>query len=319
MSGILSVDTPSLYGAVLLDGTVSPNQDSTGPSVRLIAAPPSLFEQVARRMGAWDVTSSWFRYGALGDGRAYLHWDRLCDFLVSPDGRVIEYNLMRRDAQESFENYLFTHAMSFALLKQGVESLHATTIFVDGHGIAFLGDSGVGKSTLAAGFLQAGARLVTDDLLVFFTPDGVPSPRSSFYACPGPARVKLFPHTAQALLGLPPAAPPMHPDTSKIVLRLTSEQHCIDPVPVSVLYVIEPPLSLGGEDVTIEPLGRADAFLAVLRNTFNAMVTDTVRLTGQFRFASSLARSLPVRRLRYPRTLSRLPSVVSAVRTNLRC
>lgn len=317
---LLSVGGPYLYGTLLLDDFMPYQPHHIGRSVRLTAASPRLFEDAGRGMSQWDITSSWFQYGRLCDGRAYLQWVGLCDFLVSADGRVIEYNLLCRDAQEAFENYLFTHAMSFALLKQGVESLHATTVFIDQQAVAFVGDCGMGKSTLAAAFLRAGARLVTDDLLALFSLEGSLSSYSGFYACPGPARLKLFPDTAQALLGPLPTITPMHPDTSKVILPLAPAQHCANPVPISVIYLIEePPISAAENDPIIEPLRPPEALLSILGSTFNAMVTDELRLAGQFQFASRLARSLPVRRLRYARTLSQLPSVVSAVRQDLLC
>ena len=51
--------------------------------------------------------------------------------------------------------------------------------------VAFLGDSGFGKSSLAAYLLSAGDRLVTDDLLLLQESEG-------FLAYPGPPRIKLF-------------------------------------------------------------------------------------------------------------------------------
>jgi len=50
-----------------------------------------------------------------------------------------------------------------------------------------LGDSGHGKSSLAACFLAAGHRLLTDDLLV------IGESGDYLMAHPGPPRIKLFP------------------------------------------------------------------------------------------------------------------------------
>ena len=67
---------------------------------------------------------------------------------------------------EVFQTYLLGAVLSFALLKQGIDPIHATVVVVDGMGIALLGNTGYGKSTLAAAFLASGHRLLTDDLLV---------------------------------------------------------------------------------------------------------------------------------------------------------
>ena len=50
--------------------------------------------------------------------------------------------------------------------------------------VAFLGDNAFGKSSLAACFLAAGARLLTDDLLVLHESS------DRVLAYPGPPRIK---------------------------------------------------------------------------------------------------------------------------------
>src|SRR5204863_102769 len=96
---------------------------------------------------------------------------------------------------ESFQVYLLGQALSFALVKQGLEPLHATVVVVDGQGVAFLGDNGYGKSSLAACFLEGGYRLLTDDLLLLKASGG------DVLAYPGPPRIKLFPEVARRFLG----------------------------------------------------------------------------------------------------------------------
>ena len=51
-------------------------------------------------------------------------------------------------------------------MKSGFEPLHATVVVVSGEAVAFLGESGYGKSSLAASFLDSGHQLLTDDLLI---------------------------------------------------------------------------------------------------------------------------------------------------------
>ena len=47
---------------------------------------------------------------------------------------------------------------------QGVLCLHASRVTIGAHTVAFLGDSGAGKSSLAAEFLAAGATFLADDI-----------------------------------------------------------------------------------------------------------------------------------------------------------
>ena len=82
-------------------------------------------------------------------------------------------------------------ALSFALVRQGFEPLHATVVVVDDHAVAFLGGNAFGKSSLAACFLEAGYRLLTDDLLI------LRESSDRILAYPGPPRIKLFPKIAE--------------------------------------------------------------------------------------------------------------------------
>jgi len=109
------------------------------------------------------------------------------EFLIEADGRRIWCGWLGSTSIESLQVYLLGHALSFALVKQGFEPLHATAVVIEGKAIAFLGDSGFGKSTLAAAFLDAGHTLLTDDLLLSrATPAG-------YDAFPGPRGLSYFP------------------------------------------------------------------------------------------------------------------------------
>jgi hypothetical protein len=62
---------------------------------------------------------------------------------------------------------------AFLMNMAGQFVLHGSAVDVNGRGLAFVGQSGQGKSTMAAMFCAAGATLVTDDLLLLeFAPDG---------------------------------------------------------------------------------------------------------------------------------------------------
>ena len=72
-------------------------------------------------------------------------------------------------------------------VKAGFEPLHGAAIEHEGQAIAFLGESGFGKSTLAGSFIAAGGRLLTDDLLLLRPSDG------KLIAYPGPTKNQTSP------------------------------------------------------------------------------------------------------------------------------
>ncbi len=254
----------------------------------------------------------WFRILDLPDGQTYLRWDKLFEFLISGDGRRIEGRPLEDASWEAFQDYLLGQVLSFAFIKQGIEPLHATVLVRDGNAVGFLGDCGHGKSTLAAAFLQAGYRLLTDDMLV------VKEEPEKIIAFPGLPRIKLFPETARSLLGRGVKGSPMNNLTPKLIIPLKEGQHCSHPTHLKALYVLRPPgTGPQARRVTRRTLNKRQAFLALTANTFNLVVRDPDRLKRQFDFATRLAARLPLKSLSYPWEISRLPEVVEKVQKDV--
>jgi len=255
-----------------------------------------------RRFEELSSPRSWFSYQGHSDGSALLRWRGLSDFIVSADGATVRWRRLPRATNEAFRAYLLPQVLSFSLLARGQEPLHGSAVAVDGGVIGFLGDCGMGKSSLAAAFLQAGYPLVTDDLLVLIRRG------AGYVAEPGIPSIKLAPRVARHLLGMLRTGPRMAPGAAKRIVPLPSSMSVRDPLPLRALYVLTRGLA-----VRITPLAPAAAFLEILRDAFNTVQLDSGRLASQFRFARRLAGTAQVRLLAYPRRLAGLEGVRQAV------
>jgi len=256
----------------------------------------------------------WFRCRQLANGTTFLEWNDLFQFLVSPDGRRILYRRLRNATRESFSVYLLGQTLSFSLVVLGREPLHGTVVAIGGRAVAFLGDCGYGKSTLAAALLARRFPLLTDDLVVLDHRDG------DWLVHPGVPRLKLFPAVLRRLLGPVPGTP-MNGGTAKVVLPLAADQTMNEMVRLHALYVLSDPAASArrtGPIPRIEPLSERDAFLEITRAAFNLFVLDRRRLSNQFAFAARLSATVPVRRLTYRRDLAALPTVCYALRDDVR-
>src|SRR5579864_3207494 len=163
-SGAHSHYSYRVYGLTLISDTQFslPEHDGGGlAEVEFRTAEATVFRQATTGRNSLSWSDGWFQYAALLDGSSYVRWDGVGEFLVSGDGRHIAGRQAEPASSESFQVYMLGQALSFALVKQGLEPLHATAVVVGGHAAAFLGPSGAGKSTLAACFLEAGHRLLT--------------------------------------------------------------------------------------------------------------------------------------------------------------
>lgn len=255
--------------------------------------------------------SGWHRWAHLKDGSTYVRWNNLGEFWVASDGRQIRCDRASRASVESFQVYLLGQALSCALVKQGFEPLHGTAIVDQGEAIVFLGDSKFGKSTLAASFVNAGYPLLTDDLLL------LRETRRGLEAYPGPPRLKLFPKTARRFLGSAAAGARLNSVTRKLIIPLTAKQTCAEAVHLRAIYVLAGPEQMRSRPgVQIEPIVAREAFFALAGNTFNALIDDSARLQRQVIETARFLRSVPVKKLAYPRLLARLPEVREAILTD---
>ena len=238
----------------------------------------------------------------------FVRWRGLFEFLISRDGRRIEWRRMPRATPEAFNGYLLSQVLSFCLLARGQEPLHASVVEVPGGAIGFLGGPGGGKSSLSAAFVGAGHRLVTDDLLAL-APHG-----GGYRVHLGVPRIKLYPRVAREVLGIRDGAGSrMNPHTVKLIMRLPRSQAAQRAPRLTALYVLA-----RGSAIRVCRLTRGDALLAIVRASFNTVHVDRRRLARQFAFAARLAQAVPVRRLSYPRRLSLLPRVRAAILADLR-
>jgi hypothetical protein len=185
-------------------------------------------------------------------------------------------------------------------------------VAIDGGAVAFIGDSGYGKSTLAAAFCLRGHAILTDDLLV------LKENSHGFYGCPGRSRIRLLPETAKVLFE--DRLKDMSPDpySRKLAIPLDEPQTATETLPLRAIYVVRPGRpSTAIESVTIRTLRQRRAFFCMVANICNPIAREPERLARLFHLATRLCARLPVKSLSYPRDFSRLPAVVDAIRSDL--
>ncbi len=318
MRGLKAPCSYGVYGLSLKSHLPLACPMGTGPAlaeIEFVVGSASRFKQIYREVPARSLSSGWFHHRRLANGSDYLRWNGLFEFLVSVNGRRIACLASNRTSRETFQTYLISQVLSFALCKLGIEPLHATVVVWNDQTVAFLGDCGYGKSSLGAAFLRAGHQFLTDDLLVIKEHD---ESGHGFLAYPGPPRIKLYPKITTSLLGNRFAGVPMNPRTRKQVIPLNPFQSCVSPIPLKAIYVLRPPTKRRQSNrITIRHLSQRRALLQLITNTFNHMVVEPGRLARQFNQASQLSRSIPIKSLSYPRDLSRLPAVLEAIQSDL--
>jgi Uncharacterised nucleotidyltransferase len=206
--------------------------------------------------------------------------------------------------------FLLGSVIGLVCQQRGVLALHASAVAINGEAVAFLGQQGQGKSTLAAHCLaHSPARLVADDILVVSL-DNAGRP----WAHPGMPALKLW---RDALQALGRGAEGLRPDwirAEKFILPI-ADQLLQAPSALKCVYALYDDDQAG--DGLIEELSGASAAAALVANTYRVEYLDfTGHRLAHFAASTRLAETVPVLRLARARDLMRVGSTAAIVLTD---
>jgi hypothetical protein len=244
------------------------------------------------------------------DGDSYrVGMPGLATFLIENDGRAITCRSERAVPPGTLEHLLIDQVLPRVLAHRGRLVLHAGAVATDRGAIGFLGDSGAGKSTLCAAFTRARHPLLGDDGIVVG-----PAAAGGFEALGTYAGLRLFPDPLGALFDERAGASPVAYYTAKRRLDRQAADIVLanGPQPLRALYVLG-----SAEAIHIDELPVSEAFMSIVKASFLLHLDDAVRSGELFSRVGALQGAVPVRRLSYPRELSRLAEVREAVLADL--
>jgi len=269
--------------------------------------PPSDADTVEFRRGRVDAPAALAdREGPLRteSGDVYVEYD-VATVLVR-DGRLARVDPSPDAPQEILTHALLGPVLNHLIHQRGLFVLHASTVAIDGRAVAFLGDSGQGKTTMAMAALAEGHRVLSDDVAA------VDAPRETRLVRSGYPAIKLAPAVVDAFdVDLDPA-----PGASSVRDRhfhpLRASQFGRSG-PLARLYLLT-----DGDDIGVEPVRGGELVTELVANTYtNALLSGGDPTVRNFRRCEALARSVPTKRLERPRRLDALGQVIEAVETDL--
>jgi hypothetical protein len=193
---------------------------------------------------------------ALGAEDATLTFSRAAVFHIRA-GREIVVTPVPGAELSLVRLYLVGKVMATLLYQRGFLVLHASAVEIDGQAVAFVGTSGLGKSSLAASLYACGNAVVADDVVAV---DLGPAA----YAIPAFPQLKLDPDTAHALRYEPDRLVQLHPLEPKRGLRV-SDRFAQARSPLALIYL------LGTDPARIsEPLNPQEKLIELVRHSFPA-------------------------------------------------
>lgn len=197
-------------------------------------------------------------------------------------------------------------AMSVLLQQRGFLVLHASCVVINNSAVAFLGNSGEGKSTICSAFHTCGHKILTDDVMaVRIEQDGI-------WVVPSIPEIKLRSDSAALMNYREGTLSPIHPLTKKVVHQIQSG-FLTQPVPLKQIYVLAK-----GEQNQIQPLSSQNAFIELVRHTRAVKTLRSQALEqAHFQKCVTLAQNVNISKLFRKFTLSDIFNVVELVEKHL--
>jgi hypothetical protein len=217
----------------------------------------------------------------------------LCDLRVSADLAAAEFTPAEGVTEEHLAIILGGTAISTLVLLGGSIALHGSAVERDGRALGFLGDSGQGKSTLAAACCATGWRLLADDALRIDLADGATCP-------PGSREIRLR---------AAPISDPAWPSRRTVDDRLAVSPPP-SPEPAALEALVIPFPDRGATSVGVSRLGAVAAIQRVLYYLRITGWRDADVLRRTFGQAAAIAAEVPVWEVTVPWGERFVPSMI---------
>jgi hypothetical protein len=247
--------------------------------------------------------------GCYFDGQpneTFIFWDRVGGFLVRNGEEIIIEPLP--GAEESLVRLpLLGAVLSVAIHQRGLVGLHASAVRVGDHAIAFLGPSGLGKSTMAAALYARGHAVLADDLVVLNAQDN-----SGVMLLPGFPQLKLFPEALSASLGENPNLyPTLLPGLDKRA-RMAQNGFSTRAVPITSLYVLS-----NDAEFSVEPIPTKEKIPHLIRWGYGARTfkhwLKGAAASAHLQKCAAIANRLDFQFLNRPRSFETLPDLARTI------
>ena len=224
-------------------------------------------------------------------GRCLFQPDDRCRFLIRDGGEVL-FDIQEPATVERAALHFTQCILGILLHQRGLAPLHGSAVRLDDRGIVLLGDSGTGKSTLAAWFHATVPRAV------FLTDDVCPITREvPPRIAGGSPYLKLDPGVHSGL-GLKGTTRDIPCEGNRIRQLALLAEHPPEPVRLHQIYVLRPDRTCAVP--TLRKLRHPETLEALLNNTFRRCYLIALGLwQQQFPLFARIAAAAPIWELRW--------------------
>lgn len=233
-------------------------------------------------LGVSEPSRSSYWYNApyqASDSEFLLQIPDVADYLIS-EGREITIRVLPNASEMDVRVFLLGTVLAICLLQSGRFLLHASVVDINGKAVAFTGDSGFGKSTMAASFHSKGRKVLTDDICFVSMEQG------QAYAYPSFPRIKLWDDALEALGESNTHLPRDYSRENKYHLPVT-QNFAEKRIPLAAIFVLE--YAEQACEPYLRPLSVSEGVTALRRNTYrHEFISDMGLLRNHFSYCTEL-------------------------------
>ena len=274
------------------------------PDIQIRFAPEAALQWV--NSGANEA--EWPSFVPAPDGGFVMRVAGVCDYWVR-GGREIGLAPAAGADPASVRLFLIGSAIGMAFHQRGMLVLHGATVVREGGATIFVGDSGQGKSTLAAGLGRVGHAILGDDTMPLW-----PRAGGAFEVWPGSRMFKLWSSTIDALGVTADGLESVGPRFDKFFVP-NDAQAPDAAVPISEVVLLE--AAEAGSEPMLERLAGLEALRVISEHTYRPEYVPLLgREAEHFRLCSGLAGNITVGRLRRPWDIERIGETLALLRAH---
>jgi hypothetical protein len=244
------------------------------------------------------------RYAQCAENRYWFRAPDIARFIVSDGDHILVEPEQGADPQ-SVRLYLLGSAIGAIMHQREQLVLHGNAIRFGDQCVVFAGNSGNGKSTLAAALYQEGHEVLSDDLAVI---------DREFRVQPSYPQLKLWQDTARKL----------ELDTTQLKrIRLQVEKYayplttgfCTTPLPIAALYILH---THNDNDFKVERIKGMEKFTPLKNHTYRSRVLDGLGLeAAHLRACGELVKRIQLTHLTRPNHGFDLDTLITTIKADL--
>ncbi|WP_369900580.1 aldolase [Bacillus manliponensis] len=229
--------------------------------------------------------------------RKFIVTDRMVMFRITDtaifsvlEGEKIIVSPIEKYDEGKLRLYILGTCMGALLMQRKILPLHGSAIAINGKAYAFIGNSGVGKSTLASAFLKKGYELISDDVIpVSVSERGIP------FVTPSYPQQKLWEESIHAFGMNTMEYSPLFERETKYAVPVSS-RFINEPLPLTGLFEL-----VKGEEMRLHSIKKLERFRTMFYHTYrNFLIGRLGLLEWHFQLCANIVNQIDMFQLQRP-------------------